>query len=573
MKKKQLTILLASTILVSNVLLTNTYANATEQTKIEIMQDAEIKSTNPTVENRTYTFDRSEPKDIVITGVNFDNTTLTSFAVSGKPCDKKYITCTNDTITISKDFLSTLTDFKDDTYQGTLLEFTNTTDANDFTQLVGYVTIKFIYSSNTIVPPTNDDNTVVKHNPTIGANQVLDYDLSEPKDVVVRDVDFDDADLSYVMINGTTIRQEGFTVEKTNKTITILASSLKTISLAQGVYDISFKFTDSDLLLSEANLRVINSVPEIVPTTNGDTDNNGTTGSEGNTTPENTKPEKRNPQVNCPTLNYYLDTKPSLTIDNVDFDNTNLSLIIINGETIYAEQLELTDSTITIPKAVLEDLKLIEGNYYVSYKFSDSTSLIGVTNLSVKESATIVNNTPLAPIVIDKNNLTEVTIPNFIPANSKVESVVINNKVLTVKYKNARRARLLALNTEPEHVVYIDDNSNLIIPAETLEYIGFDEPNYDITANLADGSKINKTVTLNVANPPSTNNATDTDNNVDANTTSTSETDNNSAATSNIVKPNTNKSTSVKTGDAASAGLISLALSSIAGMSFFRKKK
>ena len=573
MKKKQLTILLASTILVSNVLLTNTYANATEQTKIEIMQDAEIKSTNPTVENRTYTFDRSEPKDIVITGVNFDNTTLTSFAVSGKPCDKKYITCTNDTITISKDFLSTLTDFKDDTYQGTLLEFTNTTDANDFTQLVGYVTIKFIYSSNTIVPPTNDDNTVVKHNPTIGANQVLDYDLSEPKDVDVRDVDFDDTDLSYVMINGTTIRQEGFTVEKTNKTITILASSLKTISLAQGVYDISFKFTDSDLLLSEANLRVINSVPEIVPTTNGDTDNNGTTGSEGNTTPENTKPEKRNPQVNCPTLNYYLDTKPSLTIDNVDFDNTNLSLIIINGETIYAEQLELTDSTITIPKAVLEDLKLIEGNYYVSYKFSDSTSLIGVTNLSVKESATIVNNTPLAPIVIDKNNLTEVTIPNFIPANSKVESVVINNKVLTVKYKNARRARLLALNTEPEHVVYIDDNSNLIIPAETLEYIGFDEPNYDITANLADGSKINKTVTLNVANPPSTNNATDTDNNVDANTTSTSETDNNSAATSNIVKPNTNKSTSVKTGDAASAGLISLALSSIAGMSFFRKKK
>ena len=573
MKKKQLTILLASTILVSNVLLTNTYANATEQTKIEIMQDAEIKSTNPTVENRTYTFDRSEPKDIVITGVNFDNTTLTSFAVSGKPCDKKYITCTNDTITISKDFLSTLTDFKDDTYQGTLLEFTNTTDANDFTQLVGYVTIKFIYSSNTIVPPTNDDNTVVKHNPTIGANQVLDYDLSEPKDVVVRDVDFDDTDLSYVMINGTTIRQEGFTVEKTNKTITILASSLKTISLAQGVYDISFKFTDSDLLLSEANLRVINSVPEIVPTTNGDTDNNGTTGSEGNTTPENTKPEKRNPQVNCPTLNYYLYTKPSLTIDNVDFDNTNLSLIIINGETIYAEQLELTDSTITIPKAVLEDLKLIEGNYYVSYKFSDSTSLIGVTNLSVKESATIVNNTPLAPIVIDKNNLTEVTIPNFIPANSKVESVVINNKVLTVKYKNARRARLLALNTEPEHVVYIDDNSNLIIPAETLEYIGFDEPNYDITANLADGSKINKTVTLNVANPPSTNNATDTDNNVDANTTSTSETDNNSAATSNIVKPNTNKSTSVKTGDAASAGLISLALSSIAGMSFFRKKK
>ncbi|MCR4945283.1 MAG: hypothetical protein K5986_12835 [Clostridium sp.] len=553
MKKKQLTILLASTILVSNVLLTNTYTNATKQTKIEIMQDAEIKSTNPTVENRTYTFDRSEPKDIVITGVNFDNTTLTSFAVSGKPCDKKYITCTNDTITISKDFLSTLTDFKDDTYQGTLLEFTNTTDANDFTQLVGYVTIKFIYSSNTIVPSTNDDNTVVKHNPTIGANQVLDYDLSEPKDVVVRDVDFDDTDLSYVMINGTTIRQEGFTVDKTNKTITILASSLKTISLAQGVYDISFKFTDSDLLLSEANLRVINSVPEIVPPTNGDTDNNGTTGSEGNTTPENTKPEKRNPQVNCPTLNYYLDTKPSLTIDNVDFDNTNLSLIIINGETIYAEQLELTDSTITIPKAVLEDLKLIEGNYYVSYKFSDSTSLIGVTNLSVKESATIVNTTPLAPIVIDKNNLTEVTIPNFIPANSKVESVVINNKVLTVKYKNARRARLLALNTEPEHVVYIDDNNNLIIPAETLEYIGFDEPNYDITANLADGSKINKTVTLNVANPPSTDNATDTDNNVDANTTSTSETDNNSAATSNIVKPNTNKPTSVKTGDAASA--------------------
>ncbi|SFU85276.1 hypothetical protein SAMN04487886_12242 [Clostridium sp. DSM 8431] len=154
-----------------------------------------------------------------------------------------------------------------------------------------------------------------------------------------------------------------------------------------------------------------------------------------------------------------------------------------------------------------------------------------------------------------------------------MESVVINNKVLTVKYKNARRARLLALNTEPEHVVYIDDNNNLIIPAETLEYIGFDEPNYDITANLADGSKINKTVTLNVANPPSTDNATDTDNNVDANTTSTSETDNNSAATSNIVKPNTNKPTSVKTGDAASAGLISLALSSIAGMSFFRKKK
>ena len=42
MKKKQLTILLASTILVSNVLLTNTYANATEQTKIEICKTQKL---------------------------------------------------------------------------------------------------------------------------------------------------------------------------------------------------------------------------------------------------------------------------------------------------------------------------------------------------------------------------------------------------------------------------------------------------------------------------------------------------------------------------------------------------
>lgn len=619
MRRKQLTLLLAGAILASNIGVTSTTANAIQQPNSAIREDESINPNSPTVAIKNYTFDRANPKDIVITGINFKNTKLTSFFVGTKKCDDKYITCSDDSITISKDFLSTLTEFSDNSLEATSFTFTNPNDPSDTTYLLGYVSFNFVNTAP-VNPPSGDDKDEESkdNSPTVAVNNYT-FDRANPEDIVITGVDFKNTKLTSFFVGNEKCDDKYITCS--DDSITISKDFLLTLTdfSDDSLEATSFTFTnpndpkDTTYLLGYVSFKFVNTSAPVNPPAGDDNKDNN------NRDDDNKKDDvviKHNPSIGAnQDLNYDLNEPKNVVINNVDFDETDLSYVIINGTTIKEGLIADKDNnTITILASAIEKIKLVNGNYDISFKFTNSDILHNKAELKVTNSAPEVippvvdgsenkpgssengdnkdkEITPSAPIVIDKNNLTEVKIPNFIPADSKVESIVINNKVLTVKYKNAR---ILTHDLDTEHVVYIDGDNNLIIPVETLKYIGLDEPNFNITANLADGSKLNKTVNLNVTNSPNTDSSTpDTDNTTDniikpgntsnfgnvsnsgtTNSEATNKAENNNIAdNNNVVISDAAKSTSVKTGDVAAAGLLSLALSSIAGMTFFRKKK
>ena len=179
-------------------------------------------------------------------------------------------------------------------------------------------------------------------------------------------------------------------------------------------------------------------------------------------------------------------------------------------------------------------------------------------------------------IVIDKNNLKSIEIPNFIPSGSNVKFVTINGKKLPVKYMNIRTAS----NEEITPAVYVYGDK-LVIPVEVLKYVGIDVDKYDIEATLEDGTTVSKSIQLEVIN--SSNKEDDkvtekpSDNNQITNKPS------NKPSNNEIANGNANKNDSIKlenssnnklpnTGAAVSSGLIG-SLSTLIGAVLLRKKK
>ena len=464
-------------------------------------------------------------------------------------------------------------------------------------------TLNVVNTSADMIQDVNLVESVSTSNESVIPNQTLNFDKSKPSDITITGVKFNIKNLKSISItdeNGQPQNIELSNVKKdeSNGTITIPSNVISNLNLTVGVHAISVHFSDGSATIGAVSVNVIDSNSAVNPPKD-----DNTIVVPPVTPPSDDKNDKEDTITKKPTIEYQkltfdMNNKQDLVVSNVNFDNTKLEYIYINGKEISATELKIENDKIIIPSNVISNVISVEGNYTISFKFSEGSSLINAVDIEVKDKNVIVppvtppsgdtvtppsDDTVTPPsidkentIVIDKNNLKSIEIPNFIPSGSNVKFVTINGKKLPVKYMNIRTAS----NEEITPAVYVYGDK-LVIPVEVLKYVGIDVDKYDIEATLEDGTTVSKSIQLEVIN--SSNKEDDkitekpSDNNQITNKPS------NKPSNNEIANGNANKNDSIKlenssnnklpnTGAAVSSGLIG-SLSTLIGAVLLRKKK
>ena len=456
-------------------------------------------------------------------------------------------------------------------------------------------TLNVVNTSADMIQDVNLVESVSTSNESVIPNQTLNFDKSKPSDITITGFKFNSKNLNSISItdeNGKPQNIELSNVKKdeSNGTITIPSNVISNLNLTVGVHAISVHFSDGSATIGAVSVNVIDSNSAVNPPKD-----DNTIVVPPVTPPSDDKNDKEDTITQKPTIDYQkltfdMNNKHDLVVSNVNFDNTKLEYIYINGKEISATELKIENDKIIIPSNVISNVISVEGNYTISFKFSEGSSLINAVDIEVKDKNVIVppvtppsDDTVTPPsidkentIVIDKNNLKSIEIPNFIPSGSNVKFVTINSKKLPVKYMNIRTAS----NEEITPAVYVYGDK-LVIPVEVLKYVGIDVDKYDIEATLEDGTTVSKSIQLEVIN--SSNKEDDkitekpSDNNQITNKPS------NKPSNNEIANGNANKNDSIKlenssnnklpnTGAAVSSGLIG-SLSTLIGAVLLRKKK
>ena len=464
-------------------------------------------------------------------------------------------------------------------------------------------TLNVVNTSADMIQDVNLVESVSTSTESVIPNQTLNFDKSKPSDITITGVKFNSKNLNSISItdeNGKPQNIELSNVKKdeSNGTITIPSNVISNLNLTVGVHAISVHFSDGSATIGAVSVNVIDSNSAVNPPKD-----DNTIVVPPVTPPSDDKNDKEDTITKKPTIEYQkltfdMNNKQDLVVSNVNFDNTKLEYIYINGKEISATELKIENDKIIIPSNVISNVISVEGNYTISFKFSEGSSLINAVDIEVKDKNVIVppvtppsDDTVTPPsgdtvtppsidkentIVIDKNNLKSIEIPNFIPSGSNVKFVTINGKKLPVKYMNIRTAS----NEEITPAVYVYGDK-LVIPVEVLKYVGIDVDKYDIEATLEDGTTVSKSIQLQVIN--SSNKEDDkvtekpSDNNQITNKPS------NKPSNNEIANGNANKNDSIKlenssnnklpnTGAAVSSGLIG-SLSTLIGAVLLRKKK
>ena len=464
-------------------------------------------------------------------------------------------------------------------------------------------TLNVVNTSADMIQDVNLVESVSTSNESVIPNQTLNFDKSKPSDITITGFKFNIKNVNSISItdeNGKPQNIELSNVKKdeSNGTITIPSNVISNLNLTVGVHAISVHFSDGSATIGAVSVNVIDSNSAVNPPKD-----DNTIVVPPVTPPSDDKNDKEDTITKKPTIEYQkltfdMNNKQDLVVSNVNFDNTKLEYIYINGKEISATELKIENDKIIIPSNVISNVISVEGNYTISFKFSEGSSLINAVDIEVKDKNVIVppvtppsgdtvtppsDDTVTPPsidkentIVIDKNNLKSIEIPNFIPSGSNVKFVTINGKKLPVKYMNIRTAS----NEEITPAVYVYGDK-LVIPVEVLKYVGIDVDKYDIEATLEDGTTVSKSIQLEVIN--SSNKEDDkitekpSDNNQITNKPS------NKPSNNEIANGNANKNDSIKlenssnnklpnTGAAVSSGLIG-SLSTLIGAVLLRKKK
>ena len=456
-------------------------------------------------------------------------------------------------------------------------------------------TLNVVNTSADIIQDVNLVESVSTSNESVIPNQTLNFDKSKPSDITITGVKFNSKDLKSISITNEkgepiNFKLNEINVDKDSATITIPSNVVSNLNLTVGVHAISLHFSDDSATIGAVSVNVIDSNSAVNPPKD-----DNTIVVPPVTPPSDDKNDKEDTITKKPTIEYQkltfdMNNKQDLVVSNVNFDNTKLEYIYINGKEISATELKIENDKIIIPSNVISNVISVEGNYTISFKFSEGSSLINAVDIEVKDKNVIVppvtppsDDTVTPPsidkentIVIDKNNLKNIEIPNFIPVGSKVKFVTINGKKLPVKYMNIRTAS----NEEITPAVYVYGDK-LVIPVEVLKYVGIDVDKYDIEATLEDGTTVSKSIQLEVINSSNKEDDKITENPSDNNQITNKPS--NKPSNNEIANGNANKNDSTKlenssnnklpnTGAAVSSGLIG-SLSTLIGAVLLRKKK
>ena len=456
-------------------------------------------------------------------------------------------------------------------------------------------TLNVVNTSADMIQDVNLVESVSTSNESVIPNQTLNFDKSNPSDITITGVKFNSKDLKSISITNEkgepiNFKLNEINVDKDSATITIPSNVVSNLNLTVGVHAISVHFSDGSATIGAVSVNVIDSNSAVNPPKD-----DNTIVVPPVTPPSDDKNDKEDTITKKPTIEYQkltfdMNNKQDLVVSNVNFDNTKLEYIYINGKEISATELKIENDKIIIPSNVISNVISVEGNYTISFKFSEGSSLINAVDIEVKDKNVIVP--PVTPpsgdtvtppsidkentIVIDKNNLKNIEIPNFIPVGSKVKFVTINGKKLPVKYMNIRTAS----NEEITPAVYVYGDK-LVIPVEVLKYVGIDVDKYDIEATLEDGTTVSKSIQLEVINSSNKEDDKITENPSDNNQITNKPS--NKPSNNEIANGNANKNDSTKlenssnnklpnTGAAVSSGLIG-SFSTLIGAVLLRKKK
>ena len=456
-------------------------------------------------------------------------------------------------------------------------------------------TLNVVNTSADMIQDVNLVESVSTSNESVIPNQTLNFDKSKPSDITITGIKFNSKDLKSISITNEkgepiNFKLNEINVDKDSATITIPSNVVSNLNLTVGVHAISLHFSDDSATIGAVSVNVIDSNSAVNPPKD-----DNTIVVPPVTPPSDDKNDKEDTITKKPTIEYQkltfdMNNKQDLVVSNVNFDNTKLEYIYINGKEISATELKIENDKIIIPSNVISNVISVEGNYTISFKFSEGSSLINAVDIEVKDKNVIVppvtppsDDTVTPPsidkentIVIDKNNLKNIEIPNFIPVGSKVKFVTINGKKLPVKYMNIRTAS----NEEITPAVYVYGDK-LVIPVEVLKYVGIDVDKYDIEATLEDGTTVSKSIQLEVINSSNKEDDKITENPSDNNQITNKPS--NKPSNNEIANGNANKNDSIKlenssnnklpnTGAAVSSGLIG-SLSTLIGAVLLRKKK
>ena len=452
-------------------------------------------------------------------------------------------------------------------------------------------TLNVVNTSADMIQDVNLVESVSTSTESVIPNQTLNVDKSKPSDITITGVKFNSKDLKSISITNEkgepiNFKLNEINVDKDSATITIPSNVVSNLNLTVGVHAISLHFSDDSATIGAVSVNVIDSNSAVNPPKD-----DNTIVVPPVTPPSDDKNDKEDTITKKPTIEYQkltfdMNNKQDLVVSNVNFDNTKLKYIYINGKEISATELKIENDKIIIPSNVISNVISVEGNYTISFKFSEGSSLINAVDIEVKDKNVIVppvtppsDDTVTPPsidkentIVIDKNNLKSIEIPNFIPSGSNVKFVTINGKKLPVKYMNIRTAS----NEEITPAVYVYGDK-LVIPVEVLKYVGIDVDKYDIEATLEDGTTVSKSIQLQVINSSNKEDDKVTEkpsyNNQITNKPSNNEIANGNANKNDSIKlENSSNNKLPNTGAAVSSGLIGL-LSTLIGAVLLRKKK
>ncbi len=583
----------------------------------------------PEIGKNNYTFFTNSARDVVINYLDLKNLDLTELYIRDRKVDVNRLEVSNTSIRIPKEVIQELS-LNNGVYNITY-HFSNGVVISNATVLIideldinpddtvdppvvtppgndnGTETPKPDNNPNTPVTPEPDttpkppaDNTDKDLTATI-KQQIIEFNRDDAKDVVIEGVNFNGLKLTDFYIYGRRINVNKLKV--TNDSIIIPKEVMFNLYLKNSTYYTSAIFSDGNHVSGTVAIKI--------------TDNYVDNGDDAN------RPNTEHPTMITQGFEFDIANPKGIEITYVNFKGNTLDKIVIGNKILNSSNFTTTSNSIQISAEVLKSLVLPEGRHQFVFYFSNGVTLSGYSDLIVVESKTIVNK-PSSDITIDEDTNEGIELPDLLPDDAFIDSITINNKILDVIYKDfmpySRNSHISLASFDSNPVVYIVNNK-LIIPTETLSYIGSSSDNYDISVRLDDGSIITQQLNVksksddstdkdngsdkdnvsdkdntnnsdkdNVSDKDNTNNSnkndgSDKDNTADKDNSSDKNDDSDKDDTSDkndLVSNDTNNSSSnnvpagksnvPKTGAAASTGLFAALLTSIAGIGFTKKK-
>ena len=256
-------------------------------------------------------------------------------------------------------------------------------------------TLNVVNTSADMIQDVNLVESVSTSNESVIPNQTLNFDKSKPSDITITGVKFNSKNLNSISItdeNGKPQNIELSNVKKdeSNGTITIPSNVISNLNLTVGVHAISVHFSDGSATIGAVSVNVIDSNSAVNPPKD-----DNTIVVPPVTPPSDDKNDKEDTITKKPTIEYQkltfdMNNKQDLVVSNVNFDNTKLEYIYINGKEISATELKIENDKIIIPSNVISNVISVEGNYTISFKFSEGSSLINAVDIEVKDKNVIV---------------------------------------------------------------------------------------------------------------------------------------------------------------------------------------